>query len=337
MLKTLLVEPLVRQLTARHPFTLVDGGAAGAADAPWRELAAHVRAVGFEPDERSLAALRARAAGDPRRTYLGAALGRSPGEAAFHLTRVRTKSSLLRPNAALLAEFPDAARFDVVGAARVRIDTLARQLKAAGIADPDFLKLDVQGGELAALEGASPLLHSSLVGVQVEVEFIPIYEGQPLFGAVDAYLRGFGFALFDLRPYFWKRAAGVGAGGPRGQLVYADALYFKEAVALGRAASQIADPAARAAKAVKALAATDAYGYADYALHLLRGDLGRALAPADARALEAALRAAPAGGALRFPGSARVGRALHRFARRLSPQDPRAWRTWGRPLGNRGD
>ena len=45
------------------------------------------------------------------------------------------------------------------------------------------------------------------MGLKIEVEFSPIYEGQPLFGAVDEYLRGFGFMLFDLSRNRYRRSA----------------------------------------------------------------------------------------------------------------------------------
>jgi hypothetical protein len=56
----------------------------------------------------------------------------------------------------------------------------------------DYLKLDVQGAEIDVLRGATEVLKSVLV-VQTEVEFVPMYVGQPLFGDVDQALRNAGF------------------------------------------------------------------------------------------------------------------------------------------------
>ena len=52
----------------------------------------------------------------------------------------------------------------------------------------DFIKLDTQGSELDILHGAGSLL-DNCSGLQLEVMFSPLYEGQPLFADVDAYLR----------------------------------------------------------------------------------------------------------------------------------------------------
>ena len=78
-----------------------------------------------------------------------------------------------------------------------------------GIEKIDFIKLDVQGSELTILSNAKRLLESCLL-VQVEVEFVELYEGQPLFSDVDNFMRsrcfqfhyfvGHGFAGRTFKP-----------------------------------------------------------------------------------------------------------------------------------------
>ena len=58
----------------------------------------------------------------------------------------------------------------------------------------DYLKVDAQGAEGLILSAAQGSLRSVLV-VQTEMMFLPIYERQPLFGDIDAILRSFGFAF----------------------------------------------------------------------------------------------------------------------------------------------
>jgi hypothetical protein len=77
------------------------------------------------------------------------------------------------------------------------------------------LKLDLQGAELSALRG----LRERIADVRViltEVEFAPLYDGQPLFGDLDVHLRGAGFRLFHLYDV-WSH--------PDGQVTSGDALY----------------------------------------------------------------------------------------------------------------
>jgi hypothetical protein len=56
----------------------------------------------------------------------------------------------------------------------------------------DFLKMDVQGSERAVLTHGRTKLKDA-VAVQTEVSFVPLYQGQPVFGEIDLLLRGEGF------------------------------------------------------------------------------------------------------------------------------------------------
>ena len=56
----------------------------------------------------------------------------------------------------------------------------------------DYLKIDIQGGELAVFQNAKILLKEAIC-IQTEVSFVPIYEGQPTIGDVDCELRAQGF------------------------------------------------------------------------------------------------------------------------------------------------
>nr|WP_249593332.1 FkbM family methyltransferase [Escherichia coli] len=55
-----------------------------------------------------------------------------------------------------------------------------------------MLKIDTQGSELNILVGGEQVLNNTLC-IQLEVSFIPLYEGQPSFGEIDVYLRKHGF------------------------------------------------------------------------------------------------------------------------------------------------
>src|SRR6185437_14359165 len=65
------------------------------------------------------------------------------------------------------------------------------------ITDIDYLKLDVQGAELDIINGGSRLMAGVMV-VHTEVELIPMYQDQPLFGDIDVALRKAGLWLHRL-------------------------------------------------------------------------------------------------------------------------------------------
>ena len=91
----------------------------------------------------------------------------------------------------------------------------------------DFLSLDTQGSELYILEGAEITLQNC-VGLQVEVAFAELYETQPLFSDLDAFLRSKGFVFIRFKSFqeFAPLVTGVESRGEKMQLM-ADAIYFK--------------------------------------------------------------------------------------------------------------
>lgn len=145
------------------------------------------RLTAFEPDAAGLTKLGA-ALGAPHR-YLPYFIG-DGAPATFYETDYPMTGSLYPPNDAALALYPDVQRF-MQRRAHHAVPT-QRLDDIADIARIDFLKMDVQGGELSVLQGAQRLLTDTLV-VQAEVEFVPLYQGQPLFTDVDGFLRAAGF------------------------------------------------------------------------------------------------------------------------------------------------
>ena len=88
----------------------------------------------------------------------------------------------------------------------------------------DFIKIDVQGSELDVLKGATKTLKNSL-GLCVEVEFLPVYLDQPLFGDVCKLLAEQGFEFIDFLNNIcrWERKRHTSVG----QCIFADALFMR--------------------------------------------------------------------------------------------------------------
>ncbi|MBN2803979.1 MAG: FkbM family methyltransferase, partial [Deltaproteobacteria bacterium] len=76
---------------------------------------------------------------------------------------------------------------------KMTLDTVSIEDFAAenNIENIDFIKIDIQGAELDVFKGGSGLVSKSLM-IVTEVEFLPLYKGQPLFGDVSAYLSELG-------------------------------------------------------------------------------------------------------------------------------------------------
>lgn len=204
-------------------------------------LAFAVDAWGVEPDAEECARLNQLATGGehPWRSlrYVPIALGRA-GRRPLRLYRNRDCSSLLEADVERARVFGRGGYFELDGSTEVETVPLDAAARAHGFADAVFMKLDVQGGELEILESGPELVSRALLGLRIEVEFVPIYLGQPLWADVDGHLRRAGFApMAFLETRCWRRASAPGNHGhgrlhAPGQLVHADLLYLREPEAL---------------------------------------------------------------------------------------------------------
>ncbi|MBW2617533.1 MAG: FkbM family methyltransferase [Deltaproteobacteria bacterium] len=212
-------------LIGDDPVVVIDVGASGGLQDHWRRLPpAGLRAILFEPDPRAMEELKVRSGGRVQVVNLG--LSDAPGRLSLHLCRRQQVSSAYRPNRSFLDRFPDSARFDLFETTEVEVDALDGWL-VRNPTEVDFIKIDTEGYELSILKGAQKTL-TATIGLLVEVSFAPLRQGQPLFSEVDEFVTRQGFDLFALAPKSWtrKEAAGRNLDSP-GQLVFADALYFR--------------------------------------------------------------------------------------------------------------
>ena len=211
-------------LLKNNQLVIVDIGASGGIDPRWGNTTEFYKGILFEPDPGEFNALKKNS--DNNLIVLNSALADSKKEVEFHLCKKQMVSSIYPPNFNLLNKFPEAERFNVEKIIHLNTDTLDNQLKKEGINEVDFIKIDTQGYELSILKGSSGCIEN-VIGLEVEVEFEPMYIGQPLFSEVDSYVKNKGFILIDLKRYFWKRNDNKNTGSSKGQIMFGDALYFK--------------------------------------------------------------------------------------------------------------
>ena len=76
------------------------------------------------------------------------------------------------------------------------------------------------------LNGSKDYLEHT-IGLQVEASFVELYDQQPLFNDVDMFMKSMNFQLMDIKRYFWKRKQSNLFEHKKGQLIFADTLYFK--------------------------------------------------------------------------------------------------------------
>src|SRR5580658_1911160 len=171
-------------LLGGNAISFLDVGASGGIIPRWQPYRGDVAFTGIEPDERSIPELLNSPDAKAFKSYDIVPFGawNRSGPVPITFTRKPMCSSHFQPNIPFLSRFPNPERFDVVGSSDVACRTLDDLLGGSG-KPCDFIKLDLEGGELAVLEGARATLGSCL-GLHIEVSFQPIRDTQPLFGDV---------------------------------------------------------------------------------------------------------------------------------------------------------
>lgn len=152
----------------------------------------------------------------------------------FYECRAPYTSSLFEPDLAMARNFEYLAEaLQVVRTHQVQTTRLDDIAETAGV---DFLKVDVQGGEIMVFQGAPACLKSAVI-VDVEVDFIPLYKNQPLFADVDSFLRSQGFMLHRIQHYtlsFKSKVAKNESAATSQQTAWGDAVYVRDFPAFER-------------------------------------------------------------------------------------------------------
>lgn len=150
--------------------------------------------LSFEPNPESFKVLAERMADDPNWRGFNVAIGECDGEAVLNVTDISEVCSLLPATGAATTAAWRTGR--AVTVSKRSLDSLLPELldPTAGAA---YLKLDIQGYEAAALDGAIQSL-KRFVAIEMEMSTIPLYEGESLFPSLVVRMAEAGFELFSL-------------------------------------------------------------------------------------------------------------------------------------------
>jgi FkbM family methyltransferase len=181
------------QCIFRERPVIIDGGAAvGQWSQTFLDHRPDARMVMIEPQPSSYAAIERLAL--PGATLLPSALGDQPGTATLHAPK----------EAAVVASFHkrrDSRWKDLkYDSFEVPVTTVSEIARAHELDFIDFLKMDIEGHELAALRGAEDLMARSGLG-GIAFEFGPgNVNSRTMFVDFFELLDGFGFEIFRVRP-----------------------------------------------------------------------------------------------------------------------------------------
>jgi len=184
------------------------------------------RVTGFEPQEAALKKLNDAKSRIER--YLPYAVGDGT-EQVLNICLAEGMTSTFKPNKKILEIFHP---FDIWGEVISQEKVVTKKLDLISeIEEIDFLKIDIQGGELNVFQHGREKLANTAV-IQTEVSFIPLYEGQPTFSTVDIELRELGFIPHCFPAIKnWMIAPLVINSDPKiplNQIIEADIVYVKD-------------------------------------------------------------------------------------------------------------
>jgi len=188
--------------------------------------------VGFEPDPAAFDRLQA--IKGPGERYLPVAVGDGKRH-QFRICAMSGMNSLLPPNFDLLNLVHLHGLWAQV---RSLVDVDTKRLDdLAEIEAMDYLKIDIQGGEMLVFENAAEKLKDCLV-VHTEVMWVPMYVGQPLFSEQELFLRKLGLQVhkfFEMQGHVLQPFAVRGdVHAPLSQVFWADVIFIKDITRLDR-------------------------------------------------------------------------------------------------------
>lgn len=192
------------------------GAATGAYGRELRDFGYRGSVVSFEPMAQPYAKLMAELSGDPLWTSHRCALGSTPGEATINIASNSDSSSLLPFSSRHLEAAPQVSYVATEVVEVARLDDLAPQ-HLTDTSRP-YLKLDTQGFEKEVLAGGGTTL-GQCVGLQLELSFVPLYDGGVLADEAISMAYDAGFHLVGLDQGF---------ADPSGQVLQADGVFFRD-------------------------------------------------------------------------------------------------------------
>ena len=202
--------------------TIFDVGAnVGQTAGHYHAIFPRARIYSFEPFEAAFRSLEAAFRGVPEVQPRRFAVADSTGTRRLFVNRDDVTNSLL-PNRDGAEELVGGGMMQASGAVEVPAVTIDHFCSTERIAGIDILKLDIQGGELLALQGAREAISRRSVGlIYSEVWFAEVYQNQTQFPELIRFLREFDYQLYGL--YDLNHRQG-------GRLAWADAIFVSPEV-----------------------------------------------------------------------------------------------------------
>lgn len=215
------------QLNLEHPLLIVDVGAQKLDDEEdiysgiVTDAVPH-KIIGFEPLQHRMEEASIHQSAQ-NTTFLPFFIG-DGGSYTFHINRPDATSSLLPFNTPLISGLVGLSDLHTEKTEKVETKTLDEALKDEKTID--FLKLDIQGFELKALQSAPQVMQRTNV-IHCEVSFAEIYQGQAFFSELELFMRQAGFMFVDFS-HLCRYAYHGDYTNHRDRLGWGDAIFLRD-------------------------------------------------------------------------------------------------------------
>lgn len=210
-----------RLMSSDSPLTIFDVGAhCGETAKTYTSIFPQATIYSFEPFDESFTELVAVASNHQLIKAYCLAISDVAGSKKFYVNQKSYTNSLLPRPRNLRRYYPSNA--ETVREIEVETTTLDKFCQESSISKINILKMDIQGGELLALKGATSLLSQGCIDlIYTEAMFIPHYENCVLFHELSDFLSKYKYSLYDLF---------LVAHGSNGQLRYGDAIFLSNKI-----------------------------------------------------------------------------------------------------------
>ena len=176
-----------------QPGLVIDGGAnQGQWASEVLKLFPNLSLISFEPTPAAFEILRENSQKNGSWVVVNAALGNYDGVIQMNLASNEGQSSSILEPSRHLIHYPQVVFDKIANVSVVRLDTYPLNYSR-----PIYIKLDVQGAEGIALEGAEQILED-VVAIELEIAIDHAYAGQMNFAETVERLHKLGFSVFSI-------------------------------------------------------------------------------------------------------------------------------------------
>ncbi|MDB9711132.1 FkbM family methyltransferase [Candidatus Pelagibacter ubique] len=198
--------------------TLIDVGARNVSVEELAPLQKHIRYIGFDADVNEVQRLNSKENGYKESQFIPSYVGRKNSFVKFGIHYAGDNSSIF-PFGKIYNKWFRSGDENYI---KKFIELKSSSLDELINENVDVIKLDTQGSEYEILKDSKNCLNSAMM-VEVEVEFVQMYEGQKLAHNVFELMYSNGYELLYLNRVFSQSKRFRGES--RGQMIFGDALF----------------------------------------------------------------------------------------------------------------